>query len=169
MKPNYQIIDNFLPKEDFTSLLQIMGIEGDGMFPWYYIKSVDDSTKPELIDHLYFIHLFFLGAEILSTSYQDVLPLVKKINPKALIRIKANAYPKNGNDIIYHRQHTDYTYEHKGAIFYLNTNNGFTVLEDGTKISSVANRILFFNPSRPHNSTNSTDVKMRYNINFNYF
>ena len=59
-------------------------------------------------------------------------------------------------------------FPHKGAIFYINTNNGFTVLEDGTEIASVSNRLLLFNPSEPHHSTSCTDVKRRVNINFNY-
>ena len=89
--------------------------------------------------------------------------------PKSLIRIKANAYPKNGNKIIKHRPHIDNSFEHKGAIFYLNTNNGKTILKDGTEIDSIANRMLLFDSSKSHSSTNCTDAKMRFNININYF
>jgi hypothetical protein len=42
-------------------------------------------------------------------------------------------------------------------------------LKDGTKIDSVENRILFFNPSEEHDSENCTDEKTRINININYF
>ena len=57
--------------------------------------------------------------------------------------------------------------EHKGAVFSLNTCNGGTVI-DGQKFDSVGNRILFFDPTKPHHSTSTTDVKRRLNVNINY-
>ena len=53
-------------------------------------------------------------------------------------------------------------------ILYINDNDGYTRLEDGTKIKSVANRGLYFDASRKHNSTTCTDAAARFNINFNY-
>ena len=70
--------------------------------------------------------------------------------------------------ITHHEPHVDLEYEHKGAIFYINTNNGVTVLEDGTEIESIENRLLLFDSSKKHNSTSCTDAKVRVNINFNY-
>ena len=66
-------------------------------------------------------------------------------------------------------KHIDFDFSHKGAILYINSCNGYTKLEDGTKIDSVANRILFFDPSTPHCSTTTSDTTARFNINFNYF
>ena len=94
--------------------------------------------------------------------------LLSKLDIKSLIRAKANLYPSaiklNNHDL-----HSDFEYSHKGAIYYLNTNNGYTNFEDGTKIESVANRIMFFDSSTLHNSTDCTDNKYRLNININYF
>ena len=42
-------------------------------------------------------------------------------------------------------------------------------LDGGQKIRSVANRMLFFDATKLHNSTTCTDEKGRFNINFNYF
>ena len=42
------------------------------------------------------------------------------------------------------------------------------MLEDGTKVESIQNRLLLFAPSKTHNSTSCTDAKVRVNINFNY-
>ena len=53
-------------------------------------------------------------------------------------------------------------------MFYFNTCDGYTKLNDGTKVESVANRALFFDPSIPHQSTNCTNAKARFNININY-
>ena len=71
--------------------------------------------------------------------------------------------------IVYHDPHVDIPWQHKGAIFYVNTNNGVTVLEDGTEIESIENRLLLFDSSKEHSSTSCTDAKVRVNINFNYF
>ena len=54
-------------------------------------------------------------------------------------------------------------------MFYLNDNDGVTVLNDGTEVESVANRLLLFDASKPHHSTTCTDADRRVNLNFNYF
>ena len=55
------------------------------------------------------------------------------------------------------------------GILYFNANDGVTVLEDGTEVESVPNRILLFDSSRPHHSTTCTNANRRVNLNFNYF
>ena len=87
---------------------------------------------------------------------------------KSLIRVKANLYPNQSIKEI-NEMHVDYDYKHKGAIFSVNTNNGGTLLKDGTKIDSLENRMLFFDASEEHDSVNCTDEKVRVNINLNYF
>ena len=57
---------------------------------------------------------------------------------------------------------------HQGLIFHINNNNGYTILEDGTKIESIANRAVFLDTSKPHQSTTCTDQDIRLNININY-
>jgi hypothetical protein len=57
----------------------------------------------------------------------------------------------------------------KTAIFYLNTNDGYTIFEkDGEKIDSLENRMLIFDSSERHSGTNCTDQKYRAVINFNF-
>ena len=51
----------------------------------------------------------------------------------------------------------------------MNTNNGYTKFEDGTKIESVANRMVSFPTNTQHKGTSCTDQKTRVVINFNYF
>ena len=41
-------------------------------------------------------------------------------------------------------------------------------LEDGTKIDSIANRMLIFDGAEKHCSTTTTNVPVRINININY-
>jgi hypothetical protein len=51
----------------------------------------------------------------------------------------------------------------------LNTCDGFTSLDDGTKIESIENRLLLFDSNKPHASSTCTNAKARFNMNFNYF
>ena len=55
------------------------------------------------------------------------------------------------------------------SIFYVNTNNGYTKFEDGTKVESVANRMVTFPSNMKHTGTSCTDERIRVVINFNYF
>ena len=115
-----------------------------------------------------FLFHFFEDYKINSHNFDIIKPILYVLKPNALIRVKGNLYP-NLNIDINNAYHIDYEFEHKGAIFYVNTNNGKTILEDGTEIDSVENRLLIFDASKPHCSTHCTDEKIRVNINFNYF
>ena len=84
-----------------------------------------------------------------------------------MLRIKANLYP-NTEILHEHPMHTDYEFCHSGAILSLNTCDGYTKLKDGTKIDSVANRVLLHDPSIEHCGTSTTNVSARININVNY-
>ena len=83
-------------------------------------------------------------------------------------RIKVNMYPRA--DLLFeHGYHRDRPYENRGALFALNTCDGYTKFKDGPKIESIENRMILFDASRLHTSTNTTNVNRRVNINFNYF
>jgi hypothetical protein len=160
---DHQIIDNCLNQEDFDKIQKLLLSHH---FPWHYGAGV--STILDESDVFYFIHTFYEKFEIKS-SFIDILnPIIKILNPKALIRIKANLYPNLGK-FIKNGVHTDTDYKHKGAIFYINDNNGCTILESGTKIESKKNRLLLFDSSKPHQSTHCTNSNIRVNININYF
>jgi hypothetical protein len=90
------------------------------------------------------------------------------INPTALIRIKANLGGRH-HEIQEQGYHTDFTFECRTAVYYLNTNNGYTIFEDGTKVESVANRLVEFNSLLKHSGTSHTDTKIRSVINLNYY
>lgn len=72
------------------------------------------------------------------------MPIVEKLSIASLIRIKVNFYPRT-EEMKIHAAHKDYPFDHNGALFYVNSCDGYTVLEDGTKIESIANRVLVFN------------------------
>jgi hypothetical protein len=166
MKVEHNIIDNFLPKENFIKIKEfLLGTD----FPWYYCSNMT-FKKNESKGHLfYMVHLFYINNQP-NSVYYDFLKenLLNFMDIKSLIRIKGNFYPNQSIKKI-NEMHSDYKFKHKGAIFSINTNNGGTLLKDGTKIDSVENRMLFFDPSIEHDSENCTDKKVRVNININYF
>ena len=158
----YQIVDNFLEKEDFLKIKNTMMGEN---FEWYYGENVSNKKSN---DGFYFVHNFYKDYVVTSDKIILLNPIIFKIKPKAVIRIKGNFYPQT-HKIIEHGKHADYLFEHKGFILYINNNNGFTRLQDGTIVESVENRGLFFEAHIEHNSSTCTDQKGRININFNYF
>jgi hypothetical protein len=64
--------------------------------------------------------------------------------------------------------HTDLELNQRTAIFYLNTNNGYTLFEDGTKVDSIENTLLIFHGHRKHSGVSCTDQKRRIVLNINY-
>ena len=159
-----QIIDNALGSKEFEKIQKVMM---SCQFPWYYNKVVVDTPNDALEDNYYFTHLFYNQYVPVSEAFNLIRPLIKLLNPRSLMRAKANSYTAT-KELVHHGDHTDFPFEHKGAILYLNTNDGLTVLKDGTEIESVANRLLLFDASKPHHSTTCTDQKRRVNINVNY-
>ena len=134
-------------------------------FPWYITLNVAKSNVES--NDYYFTHVFY-NNDINSSYYDEFIkPICEKLNSKELIRVKGNMYT-NQNKFIEHVPHIDYDFEHKGALFCLNTCDGYTNFM-GEKVNSVFNRMILFNPSVLHNSTTTTDELVRMNINFNYY
>lgn len=172
---NYSVIDNLLDLSDLKDLQKIL-LGND--FPWFLSHKVDKtrvlSSDNDEVYNYQFIHNFY-SDHAPSSPYAEILnPLLKKISPAALIRIKANLTPATPH-IIEYGMHTDYGHDNtanhsgKSAVFYVNTNNGYTVFENGDKVESVENRLLVFDPTILHSGSSSTDTKNRVVINFNYF
>jgi len=171
-----QIIDNFLPEEQFNNLHNLM--MGGGMI-WHYSDVVDYDGDNE--DRFQFSHLFFKPNEGFISPLPDLVrPFIDLLQIQVLIRIKANLNVKgqeNNIDGKFHHDHNfvgsrlpDGTLTSYTAIYYVNTNNGYTLFKDGNyKVDSVANRLVIFDSSKLHKAVNCTDEKTRVVINFNYF
>jgi hypothetical protein len=153
-------------------------------FPWYFQDSIANAPEDEILDskqkpwNFYMSHRSYgnetpasYGNEMIFESpniWNIFQPILKLLKVKSLIRVKCNMYLRTP-EIIHSPSHIDFNYEHKGALFSINTNNGATVLEDGTEIKSVANRLLLFDASKPHHSTTTSNANRRVNVNLNYF
>lgn len=160
----YEVIDNFLAQEDFNRLVDMLHQQ----VPFYFQKEINTEHKND--NQFYMTHMLFNIEHdpMYSTFYKDYKIILDKLKIKSLMRMKINLYPKT-EKVETHKPHWDYNYEHKGCILSFNTCNGATILEDGTKIDSIANRALLFDPSKLHSSTSCTDDKVRLNMNINYF
>ena len=161
----HKILDNALSQENFENIKNFML---NPNFPWNLTPVVTNQKENlPVTASYYFTHEFWSGFHT-EAQAQIFSPILNQIDCRAVIRNKANLYPST-ETIIHHDDHIDYEFPHRGAIFYLNTNNGLTVLEDETKVESVENRLLIFDPSKPHHSTTCTNDKCRVNVNFNFF
>ena len=157
-----EIVDNYLSSEEYFKLKTLMESNN---FPWYFY---DFKVKPNnnLFDYQ-FCHLFYKNNVVNSDFFHHLEPIIKLLKPLSLIRIKANLNPIT-NKLIKFGTHPDQLFSCKAAIYYLNTNNGYTMIGD-KKIESKENRMVLFNADQKHYGTNSTNCNNRMVINFNYF
>ena len=80
-----------------------------------------------------------------------VQPIIDKLcGADRISRLKVNSVIKQSEHKL-HGWHRDQPKDDiKIAIYYLNTTNGYTLLEDGTQIASVANRLVKFSNNMLH-------------------
>ena len=161
-----EFIDDFLPSNQFERISDnLMGKH----FPWYWNNYVNDSTEQH--EHGQFTHGFFNyeNTNPWNSVYGELLEdFINSFHVKEMLRIKANLIPRTPTNIV-SGYHVDQHFPHKAAIFYINTNNGYTQFEhDGSKVDCVANRMLFFDGSMRHSSVTATDQHNRVVINVNY-
>lgn len=160
----YEVIDNFLSEEDHDKIYNSML---SAEFPWYFN---DYPTQPKETDTVYnyqFTHMFYLNNEATSQFVNLLDPIYKKLGINFIHRIKANLSPATPETRV-GRWHTDFEIDCKTAVYYVNTNNGFTKFRSGEIVESLANRIVIFDSLDLHVGATATDVKARCLINFNY-
>ena len=164
-QPEIEVIDNFLDRDTFERIKYC--ILYSECIDWKLCNNISGLPNMENNMDCYFWHNFFHDHTILSPYFNDLVrSFILPLKIRSFIRVKANLYPRT-DILVEHPPHVDYPFSHKGAIFYLNTNDGFTMIGD-TKVESIENRLLKFDPFMPHNSTNCTNTAYRANINFNY-
>jgi hypothetical protein len=167
---DYKVVDNFLSDEQHAALKA--HLIDDMVVPWFYNPFIAYKEDKEIETGFQFIHNFF-RPEVGFTSEPGMnmlLPLLQKINPVAVHRIKANLGPRTSKNEV-GGWHTDFHPDDlkcRTAVYYLNTNNGYTLFKDGTKVESVANRLVEFDSTLEHTSVSCTDEKVRCLINLNY-
>ena len=161
-----KIIDNFLDEDSFQIISNYLLSEN---FTWYYNDSIAELKQG--FDQFQFYHTFFDISKPSQTNWSNFLqPLLTKLNPKYIFRIKANLRPRTTQGVL-SPYHTDMDLNQQTAIFYINTNNGYTKFQDNTldDVPSVANRLLTFYGGLKHCGSSATDCNNRIVLNINYF
>ena len=84
-----------------------------------------------------------------------------------MLRVKANLRPRTSFP---HKAnwHTDIDIDSLTAIYYMNSNNGYTEFESGEIVNTIENRIVIFNSNLNHRGVSCTDQKRRIVLNINY-
>ena len=182
MTKKIKIEDNFLEQEKFDEI-ELMIDPTD--FAWYlrvgfydlsgdHWKSYTDSKGNDL-DKFQFTHTFYEDAVTCSPHMKKLNSILDLLQPVVIYRIRANLLTRLPN-IVENTFHVDIENvseerlkQWTTSIFYVNTNNGYTLFEDGTKVESVANRMLTFPANLKHTGTTCTDQQIRIVINFNYY
>lgn len=164
---NILVHDNFLTDDEYKGIYDLFT---GSTIPWFFNGSVTYGNGPleSQFHDFQFTHTMYASTRVQSPMFEKLTPILDKLSIKALVRIKANLIPY-AKTIIEHDMHIDFPYEAKTAIFYVNTNNGYTKFETGEKVQSIGNRAVIFPMQTKHCGTTCTNSKIRVVININYF
>ena len=164
-----EIYDDFLSEYQFKNFdTQIVN---NAYFPWYYNDMVVTGKNDGGYQFTHGIFDLHVGG-VVSDMFPLFTPLLEKLKVRHLVRIKLNLNPKT----FFHHGggwHVDSwpndPFPHtKTAVFYLNTNNGWTSFKKGGRVKSKSNRIVIFDSSSKHQGVTCTDNNRRIIVNFNY-
>ena len=166
-----EIVDNFLSSYHSDLFIQDVDgkISGQGAFSWYFDN---DLNGVERMGKYYFNHQVILNYKVQSDQCWTIFePLIRTIGISFdnVWRLKVNLYPKTQRRV-HHSTHIDYQPNSglRTCLYYVNTNNGFTIFDGKRKIRSKKNRAILFDGSNKHHSTTPTDCNYRSTINIDY-
>ena len=172
-----EIVDNFLSSYNSNILMDTFSGKryGAGIFQWAFCN---DMNYESYLGNYYFNHVLIVDYKVVDPYWMPLFdPLIKKVGStfhpsgsQEIFRLKVNLYPCTHRRV-HHATHTDYEPNHglRTALYYVNTNNGFTVFDDTRKkVKSIENRIALFDGSNKHHSTTPTDCNYRCSVNIDY-
>ena len=160
-------VDDFLDSDSHLRIKESLEYKDFWTYDPYIAGGASDPIKDGQLTHDFFFEMHR------SPHIEVLFPIIGRIKPMAIWRIKANLQ-LYGGEAYKSNWHYDFTgdgypvSDMMTAIYYVNSNNGYTEFND-CKVESVANRIVFFPSNTKHRGVNATNVKARYVINFNYF
>lgn len=166
MNKDIEIIDNVFPEDYFKSIQEMFISNG---FPWF----CEPASVYENDGFPQFVHAIYREFQPCSEYWQYVKGMLSVLGVHGLYRIKANATPVY-SEVVEKGMHIDMTESdgsvtpHRVAIVYINDNDGYTIFEDGTKVDSVANRMVLFPGHLKHAGTNCTNAPLRVVVNIDY-
>ena len=165
----FEVIDNCLSDYHFKSITNTV-LSPD--FNWCF----NDHVVKEGTGDFQFTHNAFSckglaphsDREMWSPCYPLFRSVLEKLKASIVYKVKINLRPRT----FFHRK-SDYHVDGQGparrtAIYYVNTNNGWTRFKKGGKVKSVANRMVIFDSDLEHSGVSCTDEQRRVVVNFNY-
>jgi hypothetical protein len=155
------IYKNFIDKNYSNKIYKTLL---DDNFPWYYFpRQVAKSKK----DSSFMGHTFVLDGKKNSNEIFLIEPILYKLKAKKVLNVRANLCFKKPSFNSWHVDKFTDDLKHQTAIYYVNTNNGYTEFEN-KKIKCIQNQIVIFDADKKHRAKIQTDKDVRVVINFNY-
>ena len=154
------IYKNFISKKNSNKINDVFLSD---IFPWYYLPTMCKFKN----DTPFLSHTFFKDGQISSSAMFLIESIIKKLKIKKLINIRANLTLNGDFKCSWHVDKYTPDLKHKTAIYYVNTNNGYTEFED-KKVKCEKNKIIIFDAHKKHRAIGQTNTKTRMVINFNY-
>ncbi len=107
-----------------------------------------------------------------SPHFEGIQTFLEKLDPKSLVRVRAVLDVRKPSVV----EHGFYTYYDaapynglKTAILFMNTNDGYIKIEDGTKIDCLYNRLVVFPANMSYTTTSCSNQPESIFIEVNYF
>jgi len=163
-----KVVDALLPPEALRDMLVAVQSES---FPWERSEILrGDFPGLDPQDNLQFVHGFYAwrNRRVYRSPFLHIIaPVLNWFGPMRLIKAKLNKTPGRSRHLEY-GLHVDTRHRQAlTAIYYLNDNNGYTLFEDGTRVASVANRLVIFSAALRHTGASCTDREARLVLNLN--
>lgn len=168
MDSQIKIYKNVLDKQTYEN---IYGQITSSDIAWFKVRILDEKNQHQFIHKLYFEN------NVTSTYFETFIPLYDKLDIKVFSRVKLNCNWKQPKNEQLGGLHYDFLWNENPvenvnvAIFYLNTTNGSTLIEENNKLVEIkceANSLVVFPNTYKHTGTSHTDEPFRYVLNLNY-
>jgi len=170
------IQDNFLEEKEFNAIRDIVTAVD---FPWYFKETTVPASHFDISEEIettsgLFSHTIYTRSLPRSDYFHSMYSLLDRINVEVLLRIKLNLQHRLTKPGFCTFHSDTATFEENIAaqwttsLFYINTNNGYTEVEGGQRIESVANRLASWPSNIKHRGVTQTDEQTRIVINLNY-
>jgi hypothetical protein len=169
-----KVYDDFLDSQEFSELNSL--VESSD-FPWYFNRHITHHTEERTFGQ--FTHTLYRVNEGVISKFSpkimgSLIPQIENVHAGSdviVVSSKMNLNVMRDDHFPIGTFHVDRVIPggiHKTAIFYLNTNDGFTKFETGKIVKSEANRIAIFDGNINHHGYTCTDAQTRIILNLNY-
>ena len=171
-----KIIDNFLDDDSFNNIKYFVD---DPNLSWKRGKMLpEDLIVCDQKENFQDAHIIYCNGNYVKSELNFIIPILKRLEAKVLLKAKINkTYPTQENLLV--GWHTDTTEDHwassknpKTAIYYVNNNDGSTIIKEDEKevvVNCVENRLVIFDTYLKHTAMTCSRSKYKLIININFY